>query len=120
MSRCPIDPNVITKFKSNEDGSKATAFLKSMFKFPEGSEVHIQCDIIQCIGKCPDDELCTVSIAEQVKGGRSLNEKLTDDNMLLASTTVFVLDPADAPCKLNLEQRSENSRSLIFFLLLFF
>ncbi|KAJ6640212.1 hypothetical protein Bhyg_12962 [Pseudolycoriella hygida] len=94
---CPIDPNVISKFKSNEDGSKATALLKSMFKFPEGSEVHIQCDIVQCMGKCPDDELCTVSIAEQVKGGRSLNEKSSDDNMLLASTTVFVLDPADAP-----------------------
>jgi hypothetical protein len=33
---CPVNPDIITKFKSSSDGFSATATLKSMFRFPEG------------------------------------------------------------------------------------
>lgn len=65
-----------------------------------GSEVHLQCDVVQCSGGCADDEVCpgdtlTASIN---KGGRALGSK-SEDGMLLAATTVFVLDPSEAPRK---------------------
>lgn len=72
-----------------------------MFKFPEGSEVHLQCDVQQCNGGCAD-EVCpgdTLS-ASLNKGGRALGSKSDADGMLLAATTVFVLDPSEAPRKL--------------------
>lgn len=65
-----------------------------------GSEVHLQCDVVQCSGGCADDEVCpgdTLS-ASINKGGRALGSK-TEDGMLLAATTVFVLDPSEAPRK---------------------
>lgn len=34
--RCPIDPQIISRFEVNADRTQATAILKSMFKFPEG------------------------------------------------------------------------------------
>lgn len=91
-----------------------------MFKFPEGnlmiindfgicnhififlifsgSEVHLQCDVAQCQGTCAE-ESCPGDIisASAIKGGRPGNK---EDGSNLAATTVFVLDPADAPCKL--------------------
>lgn len=94
---CPINSHIITKFAPSADGTSASAVLKSMFKFPEGSEVHLQCDVVQCTGKCPEDDSCSsIALASFTKGGsRSVGE--TEDGMLLAATTVFVLDPADAP-----------------------
>lgn len=127
--RCPVDPNIITKFHTNSDGAQATAILKSMFKFPEGiwlnliqhafidkiasiisivtffvfigSEVHLQCDIQQCNGGCAE-ESCPgdTFIATFNKGGRALGGKAESDGMLLAATTVFVLDPSEAPREL--------------------
>lgn len=36
---CSMDGNIIGRFMTNSDGVSATAMLKSMFKFPDGSEV---------------------------------------------------------------------------------
>ncbi|CAO1429499.1 unnamed protein product [Diamesa tonsa] len=91
---CSTD-GVMTRFKQSSDGQFATSMITSMFKFPEGSEVQIQCDIVQCNGKCVDDETCDVASASFVKGSKSLGNP--DDGLLLAATTVFVLEPADAP-----------------------
>jgi Zona pellucida-like domain len=91
---CSID-GVMTKFIPSADGQSATSMISSMFKFPEGAEVQIQCDIIQCNGKCIEDEKCNGESASYVKGGRALGQ--TEDGLLLAATTVFVLDPADVP-----------------------
>ncbi|CAD7092200.1 unnamed protein product [Hermetia illucens] len=91
---CPINSEIMTRFYPNEEGTAATALLKSMFKFPEGSEVHMQCDIVQCKGKCSNEDPCT-SVASFTKGGKNGNE--VTDGMGLAATTVYVLDPADAP-----------------------
>lgn len=112
----------------NPDRTQATATLKSMFKFPEGrffyhflaiddfseigkvqdnlypllfqgSEVHIQCDVAQCVGGC-FEENCPgdVLTASAIKNGRPGNK--IEDGTTPAATTVFVLDPADAPCNL--------------------
>lgn len=61
-----------------------------------GSEVHIQCDVAQCVGGCAED-VCPgdVLTASSTKGGRPGNK--VEDGSTLAATTVFVLDPADAP-----------------------
>ncbi|XP_055298010.1 uncharacterized protein LOC129566261 isoform X2 [Sitodiplosis mosellana] len=92
---CPIDPLIISRFETNADRTQATAILKSMFKFPEGSEVHIQCDVAQCVGVCAED-VCPGDVlsASSVKGGRVGNK---EDGSSLAATTVFVLDPDKAP-----------------------
>lgn len=101
---CPFDRDIITSFASSPDGRSAVAMLKSMFKFPEGSEVHFQCDIEQCSGKCVD-------VDEAACNGRGGLERYIDDTkgraqgqqlngMQLASSTVFVIDPALAPCKI--------------------
>lgn len=90
---CSLDNNIITRFTANPDGISATAMLKSMFKFPEGSEVHIQCDIVPCAKSgCGEMESCTGAFK-----GRSLGA--SDEYVFLGATTVFVLDPADAPCE---------------------
>lgn len=89
---CSTD-GVISRFIPSADGLSATSMITQMFKFPEGAEVHIQCDVILCNGNCPDEEKCTGDSAPFIKGGRSLGQ--TDDGMLLAATTVFVLDPSE-------------------------
>lgn len=74
--------------------------MRSMFKFPEGSEVHIQCDIVPCmITGCAEMESCVGQASLFNKGGKALGQM--EDGLLLGATTVFVLDPADAPCKLD-------------------
>lgn len=58
--------------------------------------MHIQCDVAQCVGVCAED-VCPGDIlsASSVKGGRPGNK---EDGSSLAATTVFVLDPDQAPC----------------------
>lgn len=86
---CPVNNNIMTKFIPNSDGTQANAVINSMFKFPEGSEVHLQCDVLQCAGGCNAEIDCSGSPV--IKGDRALGE--SNDGMLLAATTVFVLDP---------------------------
>lgn len=88
--------------------------------------MHLQCDVVQCSGGCADDEVCPgdTLVASTNKGGRALGSK-TEDGMLLAATTVFVLDPSEAPRKktnishyLFTYRRNENNH--FFFLCFFF
>lgn len=94
---CPFDRDIITSFASSPDGKTAVAMLKSMFKFPEGSEVHFQCDIEQCNGKCidVDEALCERSAKFVDDTKRPLGQQ--QNGMMLAATTVYVIDPALAP-----------------------
>lgn len=46
-----MNPRVISQFKYDEKSGAADAILYSMFRFPESSEVHFQCDIAVCKGK---------------------------------------------------------------------
>lgn len=69
-----------------------------VFVFFLGSEVHIQCDVAQCVGGCYED-VCPgdVLTASAIKNPRPGNK--VEDGTLPAATTVFVVDPADAPRK---------------------
>lgn len=93
--RCPVNPEIITKFQVDPDGTHATAILKSMFKFPEGSEVNLQCDIAQCPGKC-SGVVCPGDVLTASAGGSEGIKGSPEDGTNLAATSVFVLDPADA------------------------
>lgn len=39
---CPVNPDVISQFVYDDTKGTADAFLRSMFRFPESSEVHFQ------------------------------------------------------------------------------
>ncbi|XP_053686828.1 uncharacterized protein LOC128736375 [Sabethes cyaneus] len=95
---CPIMNSgtyIMTRFQTTTNGTTAIATLNSMFRFPEGSEVHFQCDVLQCNGLCPEENssICTEDIAN-TKSTRTLGQ--AEQGILLAATTVFVLDPIDA------------------------
>ena len=47
---CP-DPKIMSEFVYDRENGMAEAKIFSMFKFPESSRVHFQCDIIVCRGK---------------------------------------------------------------------
>ncbi|XP_018574056.1 uncharacterized protein LOC108913072, partial [Anoplophora glabripennis] len=82
---CPVG-NIIDPFVYDEKKGIAEAQIKSMFRFPENSEVHIQCDVGLCKGSCP---------APSCSGDtRPLN---TDDGILMAATSVFVVYPGEPP-----------------------
>lgn len=91
---CSTD-GIMSRFIPSADGQSATSMISSMFKFPEGAEVQIQCDIIECSGKCVEEEKCNGESLSFVKGGRALGQ--AEEGLLLAATTVFVLDPSDLP-----------------------
>lgn len=100
---CPFDRDIITSFASSPDGKSAVAMLKSMFKFPEGSEVHFQCDIEQCNGKCVDvdESTCLRGALERYSDDtKTRAQGQTQNGLMLAASTVYVIDPALAPCKL--------------------
>ena len=46
---CP-DPKIMSEFVYDRQKGMAEAKIFSMFKFPESSRVHFQCDIIVCRG----------------------------------------------------------------------
>ena len=53
----------------------------------------MQCDVVQCNGGCAD-------ISDQCNSGfKGRAPSQNEESILLAATTVFVLDPADAPRK---------------------
>lgn len=89
---CSTD-GVISRFIPSADGLSATSMITSMFKFPEGAEVHIQCDVILCSGNCPEEPKCNSDSTPFIKGGRALGQ--VDEGVFLAATTVFVLDPSE-------------------------
>ncbi|XP_064546025.1 uncharacterized protein LOC135433720 isoform X1 [Drosophila montana] len=96
---CPYDANIMSRFVPTADGRAAEATLASMFKFPEGSEVHLQCDVIQCYGRCVEIDDCSeVALAGFTKGNGNGPRKFgpNEEGSSIAGTTVFVLDPAEA------------------------
>lgn len=95
---CPVNPNVISQFKYNEKTGQADAQLFSMFRFSDSTEVHFQCDIGICKGSCIDTA-CDSEIQPLAQSRSLANDVYSsqDEGVLMASTSVFVLDPGDAP-----------------------
>jgi len=81
-----------------------------------GSEVHLQCDVIQCYGRCVEIDDCNdVALAGFGKGTNGPRKfGPNEEGSSLAGTTVFVLDPAEARCKFS---RWKSGLFMIFILL---
>uniref|UniRef100_A0A1A9WJQ4 ZP domain-containing protein n=1 Tax=Glossina brevipalpis TaxID=37001 RepID=A0A1A9WJQ4_9MUSC len=101
---CPTDPSLITRFIPAAEGNYAEAIMLDMVRFPDDSEVHLQCDVIQCNGRCVEDEDCSqVALAGAGGGGftkgSGLGRKVgpNEEGSTIAGTTVFVVDPDKAP-----------------------
>ncbi|ERL88354.1 uncharacterized protein LOC109545561 isoform X1 [Dendroctonus ponderosae] len=86
---CPAKGDAIGAFTYNEAKGIADAPIRSMFKFPESSEVHFQCDVALCKGACLQP-----SCSGDVSNSLAINN---DEGVLMAANTVFVLDPSEAP-----------------------
>ncbi|KAL1495080.1 hypothetical protein ABEB36_010555 [Hypothenemus hampei] len=86
---CPAKEEAIGSFTYDEAKGVAEAPIRSMFKFPESSEVHFQCDVALCKGACLQP-----SCFGDVSNSLALNN---DEGILMAANTVFVLDPSESP-----------------------
>lgn len=65
------------------------------------SEVHLQCNIIQCAGKCLEEDDCSSIAVAGVGFTRSFpDHKIgsNEESAGLAGTTVYVIDPEKASC----------------------
>ena len=93
--RCP-ERNVLTQFVFDSSKGISSSKLYSMFRFPDSNTVHLQCDILLCNKDNCEESLC-VSDPES-ETGRSLvtqpgPDNDDDDTRMMASTTVFVVEP---------------------------
>ncbi|XP_060529447.1 uncharacterized protein LOC132703927 [Cylas formicarius] len=86
---CPSNGEGIGKFVYDDSLGIADAKLRSMFKFPESSEVFLQCDVAFCKGACPRPS-CNGDVSNYVTPS-------TEEGTVIAGNTVFVLDPGEAP-----------------------
>jgi len=99
---CP-EPSIMSEFSYDRPTGTAEAKLFSMFKFPDSNRVHFQCDIVICKGDCekPVCEFSTESLP--LPQARSLQPKADafvqppDDGALMASYSVFVVEPGTLP-----------------------
>ncbi|KAF5307894.1 hypothetical protein FQR65_LT06461 [Abscondita terminalis] len=85
---CPDNPDVIESFVYDEKNGIAEAKLKSMFRFPESSEVHLQVMRYCALQRSVPTTNLYIRTVEVVGFGRRI---------LMAATTVFVVDPSEAP-----------------------
>ncbi|XP_066154630.1 uncharacterized protein [Euwallacea fornicatus] len=86
---CPAKGEAVGQFTYDEAKGVADAPIPSMFKFSESSEVHFQCDVVICKGACFQP-----SCSGEVSNFLNPNN---DEGILMAASTVFVLDPSEAP-----------------------
>ncbi|XP_063216917.1 cuticlin-4 [Bacillus rossius redtenbacheri] len=96
---CPTDARIISQFKFDRKLGVADATLRSMFRFSESSEVHFQCDIVVCKGSCS----AAVCGSEPLPLPQAVSQEGLDEpsgpeeGVLMASTSVYVLEPGDVP-----------------------
>lgn len=96
------------------DYHKSKTFIINSNCF-SGSEVHLQCDVIQCYGRCVEIDDCSqVALAGFTKGNGNGPRKFgpNEEGSSIAGTTVFVLDPAEARRKKKSHQISSNNSKL--------
>lgn len=93
---CP-ERNVLTQFLFDPSLGVSTSRLYSMFRFPDSNTVHLQCDILLCDKEDCEEPLCVTDPDSET--GRSLpaptsaSDEEDDKTRMMASTTVFVVEP---------------------------
>ncbi|XP_031775514.1 uncharacterized protein LOC100872865 isoform X2 [Apis florea] len=95
---CPVKAQVMTKFIYDRNTGLADATLFSMFRFSDSTQVHFQCDIAVCRGSC-GIPVCDDDNEEDIKGASLINRQSVsgEEGVLLAGTSVFVLNPGQTP-----------------------
>ena len=82
---CP-DPKIMSEFVYDRQKGMAEAKIFSMFKFPESSRVHFQCDIVVCQGPC---EQPGTQFNAPINNMKTVKDKSRD--MLKFSASFFLL-----------------------------
>lgn len=100
---CPVKTRVMTKFIYDRNTGMADATLFSMFRFSDSPQMHFQCDIAVCRGSC-GTPICEGDTEEEIKAASLMNGQSVsgEEGVLLAGTSVFVLDPNQTPSTQNL------------------
>merc|ERR1712088_545281 len=102
---CP-EPTIMSEFRYNRVTGTAEARLFSMIKFPDSNRVHFQCDIVICKGDCEPSD-CEEATELPAPQARSLQPKADafvqppDDGALMASYSVFVVEPGTLPVEVS-------------------
>merc|ERR1719219_998651 len=97
----------MSEFSYNRVTGTAEARLFSMFKFPDSNRVHFQCDIVICKGDCEPTNCEDSTEAPAAPQARSLQPKADafvqppDDGALMASYSVFVVEPGTLPVEVS-------------------
>ena len=87
----------MTQFLFDPSLGVSTSRLYSMFRFPDSNTVHLQCDILLCDKEDCEEPLCVTDPDSET--GRSLpapssvSDEEDDKTRMMASTTVFVVEP---------------------------
>ena len=88
---------MLTQFLFDPSVGVSTSRLYSMFRFPDSNTVHLQCDILLCDKENCEEPLCVTDPDSET--GRSLpaptsaSDEEDDKTRMMASTTVFVVEP---------------------------
>ena len=92
-SGCPAITNLITPFYYN-DSAIGEAYIAEMFKFPQDSKVHFQCDALLCRENCAEPD------CEHTGSTNDDREyELDAYSQVSASTSVFIREPTDSDGK---------------------
>ena len=107
---CP-ERNILSSFIYDKENGTADAILYSMFKFPDSNRVHFQCDILLCPADecekviCEDSSQIARNATSQKRGplaqARAFQPRAdallqpAEDGAVMASTSVFVVEPGE-------------------------
>ncbi|XP_013788094.2 uncharacterized protein LOC106472011 [Limulus polyphemus] len=89
---CP-KTSFLSQFKFNQTTRAAEAMLYSTFRFPDTNKIHFQCDIVLCRGHCIEADCVSTEKLPQALPQRRVDDE--ENVQLMASTTVFVLEPGE-------------------------
>ncbi|KAH7636420.1 zona pellucida-like domain containing protein 1 [Dermatophagoides farinae] len=97
-SGCPAITNLITPFYYN-DSAIGEAYIAEMFKFPQDSKVHFQCDALLCRENCVEPD------CEHTGSTNDDREyELDAYSQVSASTSVFIREPTDSDALMDANQ----------------
>lgn len=88
---CPVT-SFLSEFRFNQSEGTADSTLYSTFRFPNNNKVHIQCQVELCKGNCGE---LSCSSNEVLPRASARTRNNTDDGQVVASTSVFVVEPGE-------------------------
>ncbi|GAV01331.1 hypothetical protein RvY_12061 [Ramazzottius varieornatus] len=91
---CPIEGSGLSKFEPSNSPATVQATLKSMLRFQDSSQVHIQCDVLLCRAPCPP-VLCVGDVGYNPNNAAvaQIQPRQSGSQQGLAGSTFTVLEP---------------------------